>query len=100
MWTILSDSYGDKAWEMLADMYKNGRINYSKADKHFRYIMDHWGYVEVLRTVKTWLKNIPLMDPRKLETYDEFADRYTDIVENNKSENWEVWPKPENFDIK
>ena len=98
MWTIISDSYGDQAWKMLEDMHKNGKINYRKVDKYFQFIMDYWPDDEVLRTVRTWLRNTPMIyDSKKLKTFQEFTRRYGDLVVDRK---WDSapWPKPKDFD--
>jgi len=98
MWTILADSYGDKAWKMLADITKGKKINYRKADRHFQFIMDNWPNDEVLRTVKTWLRNTPhVYHSEKLKTFNEFRERYGDLIVEYKW-NGEPWPEPKSFD--
>jgi len=98
IWTILADNYGDQAWKMLKDMHRGGKINYRKVDKYFQYIMDNWPDDEVLRTVRTWLRNTPrIYDSKKLKTFEEFTRRYGDLVVEHKWDS-KPWPKPKSFD--
>jgi hypothetical protein len=85
LWATLQDNYAVQAHIMLDDMYKNDKIDYHKADKHFEYIMDNWPDMEVFRATKTWLASCPL-DTRKLNTFSRFTEIYADIILKNKKQ--------------
>ena len=91
LWATLQDNYAVQAHIMLDDMYENGKIDYHKADKHFKYIMDNWPNEEVFRATKTWLTICPL-DTRKLNTFSRFTEIYADIILNN-SKRYELYQK-------
>lgn len=91
IWDILSDNYGDQAHRMLDEIYKNGKINYRKADKYFNYIMDNWPNEEVFRATKTWLTICPL-DSRKLKTFAKFTKLYSDLIMNHTGK-YELYQK-------
>jgi hypothetical protein len=91
MWDILTDNYADQAHMMLDEIYKNGKINYRKADNHFEYIMDNWPHEEVFRATKTWLTICP-MDRRKLNTFSKFTELYYDLI-MNYSGKYELYQK-------
>ena len=97
MWTILADNYADQAYEMLDDMCKNGKVNYRKADKYFKYIMDNWPIEKTLDTTKTWLSTCSF-DTRKLKTYDRFVELYAEYIEAHAGE-FKILARPTYFDI-
>ncbi len=96
MWTILSGSYGDQAWDMLEDM-QGKKFSHRKASKHLAYIMNTWPDEEVIRTLKTWIKHSDL-DTDKINTFvsEQFREKYAEFVADNGP--FIVWPKPKDFD--
>jgi hypothetical protein len=80
MWYILSDRYGDMAWEMLEDM-KGEEFCHKKVSRYLTFIMNNWPDEEVCITVRTWTLNSEFIILELNEDLkNKFFDKYTDYI--------------------